>query len=169
MWDNSLNGKEIEPSPVLTQEFQGDSSDLVFDAIASYLSQDPATRDLSLQSAHSPTITFRLVLDGNEQKFHEGADPAGSHLHQFMKETLRDPGSGVKRAKLTRKWESASKHINRLNLPQALKREFFTKLHGSHFQFSGVRLSLKSNSQTDVRVILQELRQIHLKSKKVSA
>jgi hypothetical protein len=100
------------------------------------------------------------------QKFHEGADPAGSHLHQFMKETLKDPDSGVKRAKLTRKWESASKHINRLNLPQNLKRAFFTKSHGSHFQFNGARLSLKSNSHTDVRLILHELRQNHLKSRK---
>jgi hypothetical protein len=35
-------------------------------AIASYLSQDPATRDLPFQSAHSPTTTFELVLDVNE-------------------------------------------------------------------------------------------------------
>ncbi|GEM_PF-6978590 len=151
-------------------------------AIASYLSQDPATRNLPFYAAYSPTTTFELVLDGNElwvhvtfenqslekfyvQKFHEGADPAGSRLHQFMKETLKDPNSGVKRAKLTRKWESASKHIHRLNLPQRLKQEFFTKSHGSHFQFNGARLSLKLNSHTDVGLILQELRQNHLKSK----
>ena len=114
-------------------------------------------------------ISKRSLLSVNEfyiQKFHEGADPASSHLHRFMKEALRDPGNGVKKAKLTRKWESASKHINRLNLPQDLKRAFFTKSHGSHFQFNGARLSLKSNPHIDLGLILHELRQIHLKSKK---
>jgi len=152
-------------------------------AINVYLSQDPALLKNQLQSIELPITIFELVLNGNElwvnvmfenqavekfyvQKFHEGPDPAGSHLHQFMKETLKDPNSGVKRAKLTRKWESSSKHINRLNLPQGLKREFFTKSHGSHFQFNGARLSLKSNARTDVGLILRELRQNYLKSRK---
>lgn len=152
-------------------------------AINIYLSQDPILLKNQLQSVELPMTTFELVLDENElwvkvifenqavekfyiQKFYEGPDPAGSHLHQFMKETLKDPDSGVKRAKLTRKWESASKHINRLNLPQSLKQEFFSESHGSHFQFSGARLSLKPNPKIDVRLILHELRQIHLKSRK---
>ena len=55
---------------------------------------------------------FELILDGNElwvrvtfdnqetekifvQKFHEGADPAGSHLYQFVKELLKNPEAGI--------------------------------------------------------------------------
>lgn len=154
-------------------------------AIASYLSQDSSTRDLSFQSIHSPITTFELVLDGNElwvkvmsenqdtekfyvQKFHESADPDGSRLYQFVKEMIKNPEAGTKKAKLTRKWESASKHVNRINLPLDLKREFFVKAHGSHFHFQGTRLALKASAQTDVKLILTELRKRHVSRGKCS-
>ena len=75
---------------------------------------------------------------------------------------LKNPEAGTKKAKLTRKWESALKHINRINLPLDLKRKFFVRAHGSHFHFQGARLSLKARAQTDVKLILTELRKRHV-------
>lgn len=146
-------------------------------AIASYLSQDPATRDLPFQTTLSSTTTFELVLDGNElwvhvafenqsiekffiQKFNDNAEPEGSYLHRFVKDILKDPTVGTKKAKLTRKWESASKHINRLKIPNFLKASFFRNVYGSSLQFQGNRVAITENEK--VCQILSELRKRHL-------
>jgi hypothetical protein len=176
--DNSIR------TPVIfTEELFRAGLRTLTNAINAYLSQDPALLKNQLQPTESPATTFELVLDGNElwvnvtfenqatekfyvQKFHEGPDPAGSHLHQFVKEMLKDREVGLKKARFTRKWESASKHINRLHLPEGLKQKFFTKSYGSHFQFNGVRISLKFDNPVNISLILRELRQNHLKSRK---
>ncbi len=162
---------------IFTTEFFRAGIRTLANAIASYLSQDPATRDLTFQSAHSPTTTFELVLDGNElwvhvafenqsiekffiQKFNDNAELAGSYLHRFVKDILKDPTVGTKKAKLTRKWESASKHINRLKIPKLLKSNFFRKMHGSSFQFQGDRIVITENEKACL--ILSELRKRHL-------
>ncbi len=150
-------------------------------AIAVYLSQDPTTLEASPHKINDSLTHFELVLDGNElwvhvsfenqaiekffvQKFNEGPDLTGSRLHQFAKGLVEDPVEGTKKAKLVRKWESASKHINRLKLPMLLKQKFFAKSYSSHFDFKGARISLGSDLN-EVRLILKDLRQNHLKSK----
>lgn len=169
-------------SPVIfTMEFFRTGLRTLTNAIASHLSQDPAITNIPPQEARQCSTTFELVLDGNElwvhvgfknqsiekffiQRFNETADPAGSHLYQFVKKMLRDPGAGSKKAKLSQKWESASKHINRLHLPERLKQLFFEKMHGSCFEFAGA--SLTCSTPVDITAILPDLRKRHLTSYK---
>lgn len=122
------------------------------------------------------TITFKLILKGNElwveatfengnsskfyvQKFHEGCDPKGSSPFKFIKDLFDAPNVGTKKAKLVYKWETASKHINRLKIPNALKNAFFGKSYSSTFNFNGMRVELPS----DCSEVLSELRERHSK------
>jgi len=61
------------------------------------------------------------------------------------------------------KWESASKHINRLRLPEELKKACFGKSYGSSFNFKGIKTCLTS---PDAERALIQLREGHLKSTK---
>lgn len=148
-----------------------------------YLSQDPIVFKKQLHSIRTSVTTFELFLDGNElwvnvkfendaiekfyiQKFHEGRDLEGSRLYQFMCELLNESSSGGGRPSQKRTWESASKCINRLKLPELLKREFFSRCQGDEFQFRAPLISLKSNSDKDVAQILRQLQENHLKSPK---
>lgn len=153
-------------------------------AITIYLAQDPTTSQIPLPKSLSHTTTCELVLDANElwvhitfenhavekffiQRFNEGIDLEGSRLYQFVKELARDPTEGVKRAQLARKWESTSKHINRLKLPEPLKQKFFGKSYSSRFEFKGTKVFLKSEP-SEMRLILNELRMNQLKVKIVN-
>lgn len=144
-------------------------------AISSYLTQGIELQPRPILTAEKPSAAFDLYLDGNElwvkvtfenemmenfyiQKFHEGSDPEGSALYKFVKDIINNPQTGEKKADLTYKWESASKHINRLKLPEELKRAFFGKAHSSTFQFKGLKVRLSSS----VGGILAELRKRHL-------
>jgi hypothetical protein len=147
-------------------------------AINVYLSQDPMSSKTQLQTVEAqPSTTFKLALDSNElwihvtlenqvtekfyiQKFNEASDPEGSTLFKFVKYIIKNPQTGEKKAKLSYRWESTSKHINRLKLPKILKDAFFGKSHSSTFQFKGIQVSLSSN----IKNILTELRERHLKS-----
>ena len=148
----------------------------LINAISIYLSQDANSLVQPVQPSTQPATTFELALDGNElwvevtfenqmtekfhiQKFHEGGDPEGSAPFKFIKGIIQDPKAGEKRAKLAYKWESASKHINRLKLPETLKQAFFGKSSSSTFRFNGVKVQLFSN----VASIIAELRERHLK------
>ncbi len=175
----------IKVTIIFTDNFFRVGLRTLVNVINAHISQDPALSKAELQIIEPALTTFELALDGHElwvnvtfenqavekffiQQFHEGPDPAGSRLHQFMKDTLEDPSSGIRKAKLIKKWESASKHIDRIKLPMVLKREFFTESHGSHFRFHGARISLKSNDGPDVKLSLHELRKNHLKSRKTA-
>ncbi|MGC1878874.1 MAG: hypothetical protein WA678_05825 [Rhabdochlamydiaceae bacterium] len=144
-------------------------------AISSYLTQGIELQPTPILTAEKPSAAFDLYLDGNElwvkvtfenemmenfyiQKFHEGSDPEGSALYKFVKDIINNPQTGEKKADLTYKWESASKHINRLKLPEELKRAFFGKAHSSTFQFKGLKVGLSSS----VGSILADLRKRHL-------
>ena len=103
---------------------------------------------------------FEMVLDGNElwiqvtfenkeaerffiQRFHEGVGGEMSAPFKFVRSLVSDGRKGERRADLCYKWESASKLINRLRLPEELKRAFFGKSYGATFQFGGLRVAVE--------------------------
>ena len=97
------------------------------------------------------------------QKFNEGVGGEESALFKFVKGIFTSPRAGEKRAKLRYKWETASKHIERIKLPVGLKKEFFKKPHSSSFIFGGLRVQLSSN----VDDVLSELHEEHLKKERL--
>lgn len=148
-------------------------------AIHIYFAQGSSYLKRPIQALTQPPTVFELMLNGNElwvkvtfenhlsdkfyvQSFHEKPNLNGSRLHQFVKDIFQNPRAGEKRAKLTDKWESASKHIHRIKLPELLKSKFFIKTHGSYFQFQGLRIELSHNQKEERGLILTELRKRHL-------
>lgn len=132
----------------------------------------------SLSSFHSlpkqENVTFELILDGIElwvkasfpnlenerfyvQKFYDNNDPEDSQLFKFVKSIFNSPASGKKRAELKFQWETISKHVNRIMLPNKLKKAFFEKTHGSIFCFSGLVVEFSDGSME----VLREFRERH--------
>ncbi len=116
------------------------------------------------------------MLDGNElwikvifenqvtekfyvQKFNEGPRKKESPLFKFVKDIIKNPQVGERKANLLYGWESASKHINRLHLPEELKQAFFGKSYSSTFTFKGIKVQLC----LDLGEVLKRLRERLLK------
>lgn len=146
----------------------------LINSVNAYLAHNIEPR--SIQPTVPPSASFTLVLDGNElwvkitfqnqetesfyiQRFHEDADPEGSAPFRFVKDLLKVPHAGKRKANLRCKRESASGHINRIHLPQVLKALFFGKSHGSFFEFKGVTVEVFS----DIADIVAGLRKRHAK------
>lgn len=107
-----------------------------------------------------------LQVAADIQAFREGTDLEGSQQYQFMKEVFKNPEPGEMEAKLQGSSGTAAKLINRIHLPEGLKREFFPKSHGSHFQFKGTKLTLEFKDKSVLTCILNELRKRDLKYRK---
>jgi hypothetical protein len=124
-------------------------------------------------------VFFELKLNGNElwvhvtlsndsifkfylQKFNEGIDADGSLIYRFMKDIIKNPEAGEKKANLSFSSESASKHINRIRLPVALKQAFFGRASRATFHFNGAKIALRSNDK-ETKAIFNKLRENHLK------
>lgn len=169
---------ELQSPPIIFTKdlFQIGLSTLI-NAVTVHLSQDPKPRPQPIQLPAQPTTAFELMLDGNElwvkvnfenqttekfyvQKFHEGSDPEGSPLFKFVKGIIKNPQAGERKADLLYRWESASKHINRLQLPEELKQAFFGKSYSSTFRFKGISVQLPTNEGE----VIAKLRERHLKS-----
>ncbi|MDN3508970.1 MAG: hypothetical protein P0S93_02945 [Candidatus Neptunochlamydia sp.] len=150
-------------------------------AISMYFSEGSTLKASHLETSEQLPTIFELILDGNElwvgatfenevaerfyiQKFHEGINGEVSKLHQFVKDIVNNPEPGEKQAKLKYKWESAAKHINRIQLPKFLKEKFFLKSHGSHFQFGGVRIGVLHENKDEIVSTFCKLRETDLKS-----
>lgn len=160
---------------IFTKDFFRHGLTTLINAIGVFLSHGMSSPSTSLKLSKS-TIVFELMLDDNElwvkatfengvsnkfyvQKFYEGINAEGSPIFKFVKDLFKSPGVGSKRAKLIYKWETASKHINRLKLPIDLKKAFFGNSYGSSFNFNGIRVELPS----DCNKVLNELQKRHLK------
>ncbi len=174
------DNKILEKAPtVFTKEFFQNGLTTLINSINIYLSNGSD----SLSSFHSlpkhENVAFELILDGIElwvkttfangenerfyvQKFYENNDPEGSQLFKFVKSIFNSPASGKKRAELKFQWETISKHVNRIMLPNKLKKAFFDKTRGSTFCFSGLVVEFSDGSME----VLREIRERHLKCKK---
>lgn len=171
------DNKALERIPdVFTKEFFQKGLTTLINSINIFLSNETKTYSPSFFKPKQAMIIFELILDGNElwikatfenqkterfyiQKFYESSDPEGSPLYKFVKSILKSPEPGKKKAKLLYKWETSSRHINRLNLPNVLKEAFFGKTHGSIFNFKGLAVELPDDSID----VLRQLRERHLK------
>lgn len=160
---------------IFTKNFFQEGLTTLINAISAFLSNGISSPPTSLKLPKS-TIVFELMLDGNElwikasfenevsekfyvQRFHEGPNAEESPIFKFVKDLFKSPGIGSKKAKLVYKWETASRHINRLKLPMDLRKAFFGKSYSSTFNFNGIRVELPS----DCNEVLSELRERHLK------
>lgn len=151
---------ELQSPPVVfTSDLFQRGLGVVINAIGMYL----AGASLHMVSSpNEPEVAFTLILDGNElwvhatyenratekffiQAFHEGDDRGGSSLFKFVKSVFASPQKGKGEARLSADWETASKHISRLKLPEELKRAFFErKAHGSTYYFAGIQIRMKN-------------------------
>jgi hypothetical protein len=171
------DNKALGRTPVVfTKEFFQKGLTTLINSINIFLSNGANTYSPSFFKPKQPNIIFELILDRNElwikaifenqeteqfyiQKFYDSSDHEGSPLYKFVKNILKSPEPGQKKAKLLYKWETASKHINRLQLPDILKEAFFGRAHGSTFDFKGITVELPDDSID----VLRQLRERHLK------
>lgn len=177
-WQEIVSAKEKnseEKSPIIfTANLFRKGLHAITNAISVYFSGGATLKGNHLETSEQPSTIFELILDGNElwvsatfenemterfyiQKFHEGIDGEGSQLYQFIRDVVSNPEAGEKQSKLKYKWESAAKHINRIQLPKILKEKFFPKSHGSHFQFGGVRVEILHENQDEITSTLSTL------------
>lgn len=170
------NRVAIAPPVIFTKDLFQTGLTILINAINIFLSNGTDAYSPSFSKLKQKNIIFELILDVNElwvkatfenqeieqfyvQKFYESSDPEGSPLFKFVKSLLKSPEPGKKKAKFLYKWETASRHINRLHLPNILKEAFFGKSHGSIFNFKGIAVELPDDSID----VLRQLREGHLK------
>lgn len=166
----------MTPPVIFTKDLFQTGLTILINSINIFLSNGTDTYSPSFSKPKQKNIIFELILDVNElwvkatfenqeteqfyvQKFYESSDPEGSPLCKFVKSILKSPEPGKKTAQLLYKWETASRHINRLHLPDILKDAFFGKSHGSLFNFKGISVELPGDSID----VLRQLRERHLK------
>lgn len=147
------------PVVIFTNDLFQRGLSVIINAIGMFLAGAPVR---AIATTREPEVTFTLVLDGNElwvhatfenratekffiQAFHECGDGEGSALFKFVKSIFTTSQRGERRARLPAKWETASKHINRLKLPEDLKQAFFErKAHGSTYYLAGTQVRIKN-------------------------
>lgn len=183
VWREIISAKEKsneEQIPIIfTSNFFRRGLHTLTNAINMYFSGGVILKESHLETSEQSSTIFELILDGNElwvgatfenemtekfyiQKFYEGVNAERSQLYQFIRRIFENPEPGKKKAKLTRKWESAAKHINRIQLPNLLKEKFFPQTHGSYFQFQGTSLKYFHKNQDNIKVVFSDLRKRHL-------
>lgn len=155
------------PVVIFTNDLFQRGLNVIINAISMFLAGAPIR---AVSTSCDPEVAFTLVLDGNElwvhatfenwatekflvQAFHEGDDGEGSSLFKFVKSIFASPQRGERRARLLSEWETASKHISRLRLPEELKQAFFgQKAHGSTYYFAGTQVRIKK-AETIVKIL----------------
>ncbi len=171
--------KILERAPtIFTKEFFQNGLTTLINSINIYLSNGPDTLSSFYSLPKQENVTFELILDEIElwvkatfangenerfyvQKFYDNNDPDGSQLFKFVKSFFNFPVSRGKKPELEYPWETISKHVNRIKLPNKLKKIFFEKVHGSTIYFNSV-VELSDDSIE----VLRELREWHLKCQK---
>lgn len=174
------DNKTLERAPtVFTKEFFQNGLTTLINSINIYLVNGPDSLSSFYSLPRQENVVFELILDSaglwvkatfaNQehelfyiQNFYENDDPEGSQLFKFVKSIFKFPAAGEKKAELKFNWETVPKHMNRIMLPNKLKKAFFAKIRKSTFYFSGLVVELSDDSIE----VLRELRARHLKSQK---
>jgi hypothetical protein len=174
------DNKVLERVPtVFTKEFFKNGLTTLINSINIYLTNGPDSLSSFYSLPKQENVVFELTLDSTGlwvkatfanqehelfyiQNFYENDDPEGSQLFKFVKSIFKSPAAGEKKAGLKFKWESVPKHMNRIMLPNKLKKAFFAKVHKSTFYFSGFVVELSDGAIE----VLRELRARHLKNQK---